>query len=137
MKKPSLNFGQFTQYDKVFITEENGIDLSKALSVAFEDETLYIADGESLAVYTDGKIKKTPARVSKLFTRNSRLFAAVGNSLAEIKKGKITKLADFDAPVVDISVALDNSIWLITETELFLMENNEFIKIMDVAEDTV
>ena len=137
MKKPTLNFGQFTQYDKVFITEENGIDLSKALSVAFEGETLYIADGESIAVYTDGKIKKTPARVSKLFTRNSRLFAAVGNSLAEIKKGKITKLADFDAPVVDISVALDNSIWLITETELFLMENNEFTKIMDVAEDTV
>ena len=137
MKKPTLNFGQFTQYDKVFITEENGIDLSKALSVAFEGETLYIADGESLAVYTDGKIKKSQAKVSKLFTRNSRLFAAVGNSLAEIKKGKISKLADFDAPVVDISVALDNSIWLITETELFLMENDEFTKIMDVAEGTV
>ncbi len=137
MKKPTLNFGQFTQYDKVFITEENGIDFSKALSVAFEGETLYIADGESLAVYTDGKIKKTQAKVSKLFTRNSRLFAAVGNSLAEIKKGKITKLADFDAPVIDISVALDNSIWLITETELFLMENDEFTKIMDVAEGTV
>ena len=72
MKKPTLNFGQFTQYDKVFITEENGIDLTKALSVAFEGETLYIADGESLAVYTDGKIKKTQAKVSKLFTRNSR-----------------------------------------------------------------
>ena len=137
MKKPTLNFGQFTQYDKVFITEENGIDLSKALSVAFEGETLYIADGESLAVYTDGKIKKSQAKVSKLFTRNSRLFAAIGNSLAEIKKGKISKLADFDAPVVDISVALDNSIWLITETELFLMENDEFTKIMDVAEGTV
>ncbi len=137
MKKPTLNFGQFTQYDKVFITEENGIDFSKALSVAFEGETLYIADGESLAVYTDGKIKKTQAKVSKLFTRNSRLFASVGNSLAEIKKGKITKLADFDAPVIDISVALDNSIWLITETELFLMENDEFTKIMDVAEGTV
>ena len=137
MKKPTLNFGQFTQYDKVFITADKGIDPEKVKAVAFEGETLYIADDESLAIYSEDKIKRIQAKVSALFTRKGRLFAAIGNSLAEIKKGKITKLADFSAPVVDISVALDKSVWLITEEELFLMENDEFTKIMDVAEGTV
>ncbi|MBP3330343.1 MAG: hypothetical protein J6L89_05865 [Clostridia bacterium] len=137
MKKPTLNFGQFLQYDKVFITADNGIDLEKVTSVAFEEETLYIAEGDSLCIYENGKIKKVQANVSKLFTRNGRLFASVGNALCEIKKGKISKLAEFSAPVVDISVALDKSIWLITETELFLMNGDEFEKIVDLPEATV
>ncbi|MBQ2829326.1 MAG: hypothetical protein IJF20_08805 [Clostridia bacterium] len=137
MKKPTLNFGEFTQYDKVFITSDMGIDVENVASVAFEGETLYIAEADSLSVYADGKIKKIQAKVSKLFTRKGRLFAAVGNSLCEIKKGKITRLADFSAPVIDISVALDKSLWLITENELFLMENDEFTKIVDLPEATV
>lgn len=137
MKKPTLNFGEFTQYDKVFITADMGVDAENVKSVAFEGETLYIAEEDSLAVYSDGKIKRIQAKVSKLFSRKGRLFAAIGNSLAEIKKGKISKIADFDAPVADISVALDKSLWLITETELFLMENDEFTKIVDLPEATV
>ena len=137
MKKPMLNFGQFTQYDKVFITADNGIDLEKVTSVAFEGETLYIAEGDSLGIYVDGKIKKIQAEVSKLFTRNGKLYASVGNSLAEIKNGKIKKLADFANPVIDISVALDKSVWLITESELFLMNGDEFEKIVDLPEETV
>ena len=137
MKKPTLNFGEFTQYDKVFITSDMGIDAENVVSVAFEGETLYIAEADTLSVYADGKIKKIQAKVSKLFTRKGRLFAAVGNSLREIKKGKITRLADFSAPVIDISVALDKSLWLITENELFLMENEEFTKIVDLPEATV
>ncbi len=137
MKKPNLHFGEFKQYDKVFITAENGIDVENVTSVAFEGETLYIAQPDCLVEYADGKYKKHNARISKLFTRNGRLFAAVENSLAEIKKGKIKKLADFDSPVIDISVALDKSLWLITEKELYLMDNDGFKSIVDLPENTV
>ena len=137
MKKPTLHFGEFKQYDKVFLTADKGIDVENVLDVAFDGEILYIAQADGLLEYADGKIKKLSADVSKLFAKNGMLFAAVKNSLAEIKKGKIKKVADFDAPVIDISVALDGSIWLITETELFLMENGEFTKIVDLPEETV
>lgn len=137
MKKPTLHFGEFKQYDKIFLTADNGIDVENVLDVAFDGETLYIAQPDGLLEYADGKVKKTSAKVSKLFSRNGKLYAAVNNSLAEIKKGKIKKIADFDAPVVDISVALDGSFWLITENTLFLMENGEFKEIVDLPEETV
>ena len=136
MKKPILNFGEFKQYDKVFITAADGIDVENVASVAFDGETLYIAQPDCVVEYADGKTKKLPIKASKLFTRSGRLFAAIGNSLAEIKKGKAKKLADFDAPVVDISVALDESLWLITETALYLMDNGEFVRIVDIPENT-
>ncbi len=137
MKKSTLHFGEFRQYDKVFLTADKGIDVENVLDVAFEGETLYIAQPDGLIEYADGKIKKTSAKVSKLFTRKGKLYAAVNNSLAEVKKGKIKKIADFEAPVVDISVALDGSFWLITENSLFLMENGEFKEIVDLPEETV
>ncbi len=137
MKKSTLNFGQFRQFDKVFITADNGIDVENVTSVAFDGETLYITQPDGLAEYSQGKIKKIAANVSKVFTRSGRLFAACSNSLGEIKKGKIKKLADFDAPVVDISVALDKSLWLITEKDLYLMDNDNFTKIVDLPEATV
>ena len=137
MKKPTLNFGQFKQYDKVFLTAEKGIDVENVTSVAFEGETLYIAQPGGLMEYADGKMKKIAAKVSKLFSRKGRLYAAIGNSLAEIKKGKVKKIADFDSPVVDISVALDESVWLITSSDLYLMQGEEFIKIVDIPEETV
>ena len=137
MKKSTLHFGEFKQYDKVFLTADKGIDVENVLDVAFEGETLYIAQPDGLIEYADGKIKKISAKVSKLFTRNGKLYAAVNNSLAEVKKGKIKKIADFEAPVVDISVALDGSFWLITENALFLMENGEFKEIVDLPEETV
>lgn len=137
MKKPTLNFGEFRQYDKVFITAESGIKPEKVTSVAFDGEVLYIAQPDSLVEYNNSKTKKINAKVSKLFTRNGVLYAAIGNSLAEIKKGKLKKIAEFDAPVVDISVALDKSVWLITENDLYLQQNNEFVKIVDLPEATV
>ncbi len=137
MKKSTLHFGEFKQYDKVFLTADKGIDVENVSDVAFDGETLYIAQPDALIEYADGKVKKTSAKVSKLFSRNGKLYAAVNNSLAEIKKGKIKKVADFDAPVVDISVALDGSFWLITEKALFLMENGEFKEIVDLPEETV
>lgn len=137
MKKPTFYLGEFTQRDKVFITADNGIDVENVASVAFDGETLYITQPDCLVEYADGKVKRISANVSRLFTRQGRLFAAVDNCLAEIKKGKIKKLKEFDSPVVDISVALDKSIWLITETELYLMENDEYTKIVDLPEETV
>ncbi len=137
MKKSTLHFGEFKQYDKVFLTADKGIDVENVLDVAFEGESLYIAQADGLIEYADGKVKKTSAKVSKLFSKNGKLYAAVNNSLAEIKKGKIKKVADFDAPVVDISIALDGSFWLITEKALFLMENGEFKEIVDLPEETV
>ena len=137
MKKPTLNFGSFKQFDKIFITAENGIDAENVTSVAFDGETLYIAQPDCLVEYADGKTKKISVKASKLFSRKGRLFASIGNSLAEIKKGKAKKIADFSSPVIDISVGLDESMWLITKEELFLMENDEFKKIVDLPEDTV
>lgn len=137
MKKSSLHFGEFRQYDKKFITADNGIDIENVKSVAFAGETLYIAQPDCLIEYADGKIKKTAVNVSKLFAKDGRLFAAVGNSLAEIKKGKMNAIAEFNAPVIDMSVALDKSVWLITETELFRLDKNEAVKIVDLPGDVV
>ncbi|MBR3836405.1 MAG: hypothetical protein IKJ69_06450 [Clostridia bacterium] len=137
MKKPTFYLGEFIQRDKVFITADNGIDVEKVTSVAFDGETLYITQPDCLVEYSNGNIKRISACVSKLFTRNGKLYAAAGNSLAEIKKGKLKKIKDFDAPVVDISVALDKSVWIITETELFLMQGDEFTKIVDLPEATI
>ena len=71
MKKSILNFGQFRQYDKVFITAENGVDIENVTSVAFDGETLYIAQPDCLVEYSDGKAKKISAKVSKLFSRKT------------------------------------------------------------------
>ena len=89
MKKSTLHFGEFKQYDKVFITTDTGVDTENVTSVAFEGETLYITQPDCLIQYNNGNVKKLPARVSKLFTRKGTLYAATGNALAEIKNGKI------------------------------------------------
>ena len=137
MKKSTLHFGEFKQYDKVFLTADKSIDVENVLDVAFDGETLYIAQADGLLEYADGKVKKIGVKASKLFAKEGNLFAAVKNSLVEIKKGKTKKIADFDAPVVDISVALDGSMWLITEKSLYLKDSDGFKKIVDVPDETV
>ena len=137
MRKPTLNFGSFRQYDKTFITAEHGIDLENVTSVAFEGENLYIAQPEGIVEFADGKAKKLNIKASKLFSKGGKLYAANGNALAQIKKGKLNIVAEFDAPVIDMSVALDGSLWLVTEKTLYLEENGTFTRIVDVPEDTV
>ena len=68
MKKYTLNFGQFKQYDKKFITE---IDGNSVTSVAFSGETLYIATTENIFEYSDGNLKKLSFKADKLFSENS------------------------------------------------------------------
>ena len=137
MKKPTFNFGEFKQFDKIFLTAENGIDVENVSSVAFDGETLYIAQPDGVVEFADGKTKKLALKASKLFAKGGKLYAAIGNALAEIKKGKAKKIAEFDCPVIDISVGLDKSFWLATEKDLFLMENDSFNKIVDLADGTV
>ena len=137
MKKNTLKFGEFKQFNKKFLTADSGIDIENVLSVAFDGETLYIAQPECLIEYKDGQIKKISAKVSKLFSKGGTLYAAVGNSLAEIKNGKLKKIADFNAPVIDISIALDGSFWLVTETSLYLKNDKDFTAIVDVPDNTV
>lgn len=137
MKKSTFCLGEFKQYDKVFLTADNGIDVENVYDVAFEGETLYIAQSDGLTEYADGKTKKYSVAVTKLFSKDGRLLGAVKNSLAEIKKGKLKKIADLDAPVVDVSVGLDGSFWLITEKTLYLSENGGFTKIIDMPEGTI
>ena len=137
MKKSTLHFGEFKQLDKVFLTADNGIDCENVSSVAFDGETLYIAQPDGVFEYADGKIKKTTLNASKLFSADGKLYAAIGNSLAEIKKGKSKKIAEFDSPVMDISVALDGSFWLITENNLYLKKEDGFEEIVDLPEGTV
>ena len=135
MKKPTLNFGQFKQYDKVFLNADQGIDVGNVSSVAFDGETLYIAQADGLLEYNQGKIKKFSAKVSKLFSRNGVLYAAAGNTLNELKGGKLKKIAQFDAPVLDISIALDGSFWLVTEKKLYRKDADEFTAIVGVPGD--
>lgn len=137
MKKSTLHFGEFKQYDKVFLTADKGIDVENVLDVAFDGETLYIAQTDGLLEYADGKVKKIGIKASKLFAKEGNLFGAVKNSLVEIKKEKTKKIADFDAPVVDISVALDGSMWLITEKSLYLKDSDGFKEIVDIPAETV
>lgn len=137
MKKPTLNLGQFRQYDKRFITADNGVDAENVRSVAFDGEVLYIAQPDGLVEYANGKTKRIGADVSALFTRKGTLYAAMGNTLAEVKKGKLTKIADFSSPVVDISVALDGSVWLITEDTLYLKNGDSFESVVSLPEETV
>ena len=137
MKKPAIHFGQFKQYDKIFLTAEQGIDAENVKAVAFDGETLYIAQPDCLVEVKEGKTKKIAASVNNIFSRNGRLFVGCNNTLAELKNGKLKKIADFDAPVTDISVALDGSLWLITSKSLYLMDGSEFRHIVDVPEDTV
>lgn len=134
MKKYSLNFGKFKQYDKKFITE---IDGSSVTSVAFSGETLYIATNENTFEYSEGNLKKLSFKADKLFSENGKLYASVGKALAEIKNGKSKKLAEFDSPVVDISIGLDGSFWLITEDTLYLKDGSEFKEIVGLPSEVV
>ena len=61
MKKSTLHFGEFRQYDKVFLTADKGIDVENVLDVAFDGEILYIAQADELLEYAEGKIKKISA----------------------------------------------------------------------------
>ncbi len=139
MKKPVLNFGEFKQYDKIFLTAENGIECESVTSVAFDGEKLYIAQPDAVIEYADGKTKKLAFKASKLFSANGKVYAssANGKTLSVIKKGKAQKIAEFDAPVTDISAGLDGSFWLITETALYLLDGEEFKQIVDLPENTV
>ena len=137
MKKYTLNFGEFKQYDKVFLTEEKGVNPQSVTSLAFEGESLYMATAECLYEYAGGALKKHNIKATKLFAKGGKLYAAIKNSLAEIKKGKAKKIADLDSPVVDMSVALDGSMWLITKENLYLYNGEEFTEIVGLPAETV
>ncbi len=134
MKKYTLNFGKFLQYDKKFITE---IDGNSVTSVAFCGEALYIATTENTFEYSEGNLKKLSFKAEKLFSENGKLYMSQGNTLSEIKSGKAKKVASFDSVIVDISIALDGSFWLITEDTLYLKEDNEFQKIVGLPSEVV
>lgn len=136
MKKPTLYLGQFKQFDKVFLTEENGIDISSVGSIAFCGESLYIATPENAYVYVDGNLKKSPFKATKFFADKQKFYAADGNELFEIKNGKTKKIHKFESDVVDISNALDGSFWVITKNKLYLCSNGEFCEIVDLPEGT-
>ena len=137
MKKYTLNFGQFRQFDKTFITPDKGIDPTTVTSVAFSGETLYLTNADGLFEYNEGSLRKLSDKISKVFSCDGRLFAAENNVLCEMKKGRCRKLAVLDSAVKDISVALDGSLWLITETALYLENDGEFTRIVGIPEDTI
>lgn len=137
MKKNKLFFGEFKQFDKKFITSDNGVDIENVKDIAFDGEKLYIAQEDCLCEYSNGNVKKLPVIASKLFAQSGKLYAACGNSFAEISKGKMRTVAQFDAPVVDISEARDGSFWLITQKALYLLNEGKFEEIVGVPEDTV
>lgn len=137
MKKYTLNFGQFRQSDKKFITAEHGINPEKVNSVAFQGEKLYFTADGSVYEYSDSRAAKLQIKGDRLFSCSGRLFVARANAFGELKNGKVRKLADFDCPVTDVSLALDGSLWLITEKSLYLLTDEDFTFVVDVPEDTV
>ena len=137
MKKYTLNFGQFRQYDKKFITAENGIDTAAVNSVAFLGEVLYFTAEGSLYEYNDGKAKKLSVKAERIFGKDGRVFVSTGRTLGELKGGKVKKLADFDCDIKDVSVAMDKSLWLMTEKALYLYGDEGFTRIVGVPEDAV
>ena len=79
MKKSTFNLGEFRQLDKVFLTADNGIDCENVNSVAFDAETLYIAQPDAVIEYSDGKTKKLAFKASKLFSTDGKLYASSAN----------------------------------------------------------
>ena len=136
MKKYTLNFGQFRQFDKTFITPDKGIDPTTVTSVAFAGETLYVTNDEGLFEYKDGKAAKLSDKITKVFSCDGRFFAAENNVLCEMKKGRFKKIAQLDSAICDISVALDGSLWLITVSALYLEKDGEFTRIVGIPEET-
>ncbi len=137
MKKYTLNFGQFRQYDKKFITAENGINPEAVNSAAFLGEVLYFTADGCLYEYNDNKVKKLSAKADSVFGRDGRVFAAAANALYELKSGRLRRLAELDCAVRDVSVGMDKSLWLITERALYLFGDEGFTRVVGIPEDTV
>ncbi|MBQ3518464.1 MAG: hypothetical protein IJA31_03995 [Clostridia bacterium] len=137
MRKNTLHFGSFKQYDKIFLAAEQGLNLENISGVAFDDDTLYIVSDNTVFTYENDALKKTDFKADKLFSRKGRLFAAIGNTLGEMKNGTIENVADFAAPVVDISFGLDGSQWVLTEEALYLLLDGEYTRIVHVPDNTV
>lgn len=137
MKKPTLYWGRFRQYDKVFLTEESGIVPSSVKSVAFSGETLFIATEENSYQYANGTLKKLPFSADKFFSGKSGLYASIGNILAKVDNKKATTIANFDSEIVDVSTALDDSFWVITKDKLYLLGDDGFNEVVSLPEGTV
>lgn len=137
MKKPTLYWGRFRQYDKVFLTEESGIVPSSVKSIAFSGETLYIATEENSYQYANGTLKKLPFSADKFFSEKSGLYASTGSILAKVDNKKATTIANFDSEIVDVSTALDGSFWVITNKKLYLLGDEGFSEVVNLPEGTV
>lgn len=137
MKKPTLYWGRFRQYDKVFLTEESGIVPSSVKSIAFSGETLYIATEENSYQYANGTLKKLPFSADKFFSEKSGLYASTGSILAKVDNKKATTIANFDSEIIDVSTALDGSFWVITNKKLYLLGDEGFSEVVKLPEGTV
>lgn len=137
MKKPTLYWGRFRQYDKVFLTEESGIVPSSVKSIAFSGEALFIATEENSYQYANGTLKKLPFSADKFFSEKSGLYASTGSILAKVDNKKATTIANFDSEIIDISTALDGSFWVITKDKLYLLGNGGFSEVVSLPEGTV
>ncbi|MBQ3086456.1 MAG: hypothetical protein IJC45_03910 [Clostridia bacterium] len=135
--KTKLDYGTFIQYDKKFLTAENGADVQNILSVGFLGETLYVAQKDGLFTYEDGKFTPVQARADKLFSRNEKLYAADANKLLQVLGNESLLLGTFDSPVQDVSIGVDGSFWVITQTALYLQNGKKFEQIVGIPEDTV
>lgn len=137
MKKPTLYWGRFRQYDKAFLTEESGIVPSSVKSIAFSGEALFIATEESSYQYANGTLKKLPFSADKFFSEKSGLYASIGSILAKVDNKKATTIANFDSEIVDASTALDGSFWVITKNKLYLLGDDGFSEVVSLPEGTV
>lgn len=137
MKKRTLCFGEFNQFDRSFLTADDSVDCNGISSIAFSGETLYLTQPDGLLEYSKGKLKKLSVNPSKIFSENGTLYAAVGNNLCVLHKSAPEVIHTFDSPVADISVGLDGSFWLMTQTMLYLKTESGFDAICALPEDTV
>lgn len=135
--KTKIDYGTFTQYNKTFLNADSGTDVQNILSVGFLGETLVVAQKDGLYTYEDGKYEAVQGRADKLFSRNGLLYAANENRLLQILGDESLILGTFDSPVQDVSCGIDGSLWVISQTALYLYDGKNFDRIVGIPEDTV
>ncbi len=136
MKKLSLKYGEFTDLKRVFLTSENGLPVESVNSIAFSGDDLYITAEGSLYRYAGGELKKLPLGADKIIEVGGSVYICKGNSLYIMENENIREISEFDAPVIDISIGLDDSFWLITEKTLYLKTEGGFSEICGLPENT-
>lgn len=132
----SYKSGKFISRKRKFFTASNGLPSDKVNCVAFSDEgVLYAGTDSGLFAFNDngfvtafdGAVGGKVANLVKL--SDGTLAVCSENNLYYIASGKLTKKADFECSVVDVSL-LDKRVWILTEEKIICLSSDFKDKIL-------